>query len=114
MPQFVIDCSATVLTQAPSSDILAAVFEVAKSTGLFKEADIKVRIRSFEEYVGGRAENDFLHVFAYILSGRTPEQKRDLSGRVVAKLAQLLPQLDVLSMNVSDFDRETYCNRSMV
>jgi 5-carboxymethyl-2-hydroxymuconate isomerase len=116
MPHFVIHCSSNVLLQAGPWAILGAVHDAAEATGLFAKGDIKVRLLPFEfgMYRLGEDKADFVHVFAHIMEGRTTEQKADLSRRVVQRLDALLPGLDILSMNVDEFERATYCNKSMI
>ena len=48
------------------------------------------------------------------MEGRTEEQKKALSERVVRSLKDLLPTVDIVSMNVRDFEKATYCNATMI
>lgn len=114
MPHFVIECSENLLTQKNPAEIMQAVYDTAEATGLFAENDIKVRIRPYDVYLLGRDKTDFLHVFAYIMEGRSTEQKAGLSRRIIEKLNGLFPQLSVLSMNVSDFEKATYSNKALI
>ena len=114
MPHFVIDCSESVLRLQPPAEILREIHDTAESTGLFKKGDIKVRLRPFEHYTVGGAQTDFIHVFGNIMEGRTTAQKADLSRRIVTKLKSLFAEVPVISINIRDFERETYCNRSLV
>ena len=54
-----------------------------------------------------------MHVFANIMEGRTQEQKRTLSRSVVRTLKELLPAVEIISMNIRDFEKATYCNAPM-
>ena len=112
MPHFVIECSAQVLTLQPAETILREVHDVAEATGLFRQGDIKVRIHPYRQYLVGHAKDDFIHVFGNVMQGRTIEQKADLSRRIVEGLTRLLPEVPVVSMNVVEFERATYCNRT--
>ena len=47
--------------------------------------DIKVRLRAFSDFLAGSENVDFLHVFAYIMEGRTALQKQALSTAVVTR-----------------------------
>ena len=62
----------------------------------------------------GNKYGDFIHVFAHIMQGRTTEQKANLSKQMVTKLVALFPDIPNVAMNVSDFEKATYCNRAMV
>ncbi len=114
MPHFVIDCSEQVLSLQPAERIMREVHDAAEATGFFARADIKVRIHPYRLYTVAGAGGDFIHVFAAIMQGRSEQQKRDLSRRVIGALTALLPEVPVISMNVDDFDRATYCNRAMI
>ena len=50
----------------------------------------------------------------HMLKGRTPEQKATLSTAVVRALKSLLPSVEIISMNVSDVERVSYRNTTMV
>ena len=115
MPHFVIDCSESVLKIQKPRDILKAVHEEANSTGLFEEADIKVRLNPFsKDYLVGGEQGDFMHVFANIMEGRNQDQKAKLSMQIVRRLKSMFPGISFIAMNVNDFDRVTYCNKTMV
>ena len=75
---------------------------------------IKVRMETFRNYRNVEGREHFVHVFGYIMEGRTHEQKQALSTAVVGAPTTLLPAVEISSMNVSDFERETYRNAAMV
>lgn len=60
------------------------------------------------------AQAHFVHVFANIMEGRTQEQKKVLSEKVVRALKELLPAVEIISMNIRDFEKATYCNATIV
>ena len=114
MPHFVMDCSENILNSHPEEVIIEQIHLVAHATGLFDEGDIKVRINPYKKYTIGNKREDFIHVFAHIMQGRTTEQKAILSKQVVTKLVSFFPDIPNISMNISDFEKATYCNRAMV
>ena len=115
MPHFVIDCSESITKIQKTKDILLAVHEMANETGLFDEADIKVRLNLFtKDYLVGGKQEDFIHVFANIMEGRTTEQKASLSKQVIGKLKVMFPNIPFIAINIRDFEKATYCNRSMI
>ncbi len=116
MPHFVVDCSENVLNQKPSPEIMQAIYDVAVSSGLFAAAGvggIKVRIIPFKDFVVVDNNNDFVHVIAHILEGRTSEQKKDLSAGVVERLKALLPEVTHISMHIQDIEKAGFCNQTM-
>ncbi|QLE84843.1 5-carboxymethyl-2-hydroxymuconate Delta-isomerase [Shewanella sp. Scap07] len=114
MPHFVMDCSANILESHSEEFVVEQIFLVANATGLFDEHDIKVRLNPFKKYSVGNKREDFIHVFASIMQGRTTEQKALLSKQIVSKLADLFPNVRNIAMNISDFDKASYCNRTML
>lgn len=114
MPHFVIDCSENILKLHLPAEVIEQVHDTADATGLFKKGDIKVRLRTFEHFTVGGTEEDFIHVFANIMEGRTVEQKANLSNRIVCKLKSMFPDVPVISMNIREFERATYTNRDLV
>lgn len=114
MPHFVIDCSENILNLKSPEEIMQAVYDTAESTGLFDIGDIKVRINPFQYYNIGNTQDDFIHIFANIMEGRTTDQKSSLSHKIIGQLKTLFPEVPILSINIRDFEKATYCNKSMV
>jgi 5-carboxymethyl-2-hydroxymuconate isomerase len=114
MPHFVIDCSENIIKIKSPEEIIQRVYDTAESTGLFSPSDIKVRINPFKYYNIGNTKDDFIHVFANIMEGRTVIQKRNLSERIVTELKLIFPDVPIISINIRDFEKATYCNKSMV
>ena len=117
MPHFIIDCSESIMTFADPDELMRSVYAAAEGSGLFATSGvggIKVRLRPYRYFtnVGGREH--FVHVFANIMEGRTRAQKQALSESVVRALKALLPAVEIISMNVRDFEKATYCNATMV
>ncbi|MEF9477233.1 5-carboxymethyl-2-hydroxymuconate Delta-isomerase [Chryseobacterium sp. 1B4] len=114
MPHFIIECSQDILRQRTPDELLDAVYEAADATGLFAPNDIKVRLQPFQYYRLGTGKKDFLHVFGYIMQGRTTDQKAGLSKQITSRLSELLPEISFLSVNISDFERATYSNKALL
>jgi 5-carboxymethyl-2-hydroxymuconate isomerase len=115
MPHFVIDCSENILKLHAPEKTLLAVHKTAEKSNLFDKNDIKVRLNPFKEnYLVGGKKDDFIHVFANIMEGRTTEQKSKLSQHIIIQLKQIFPSVDFIAININDFEKATYCNKSMV
>ena len=114
MPHCILDCSRTIEKHAPLKDIIKAVHAAADGTGLFGRGDVKVRVNLYEHYTVGGTEDDFVHTVAYIMSGRTEEQRRNLSRQILTALKALLPNVRVISIDVREINRATYNNRDTV
>lgn len=114
MPHFIIDCSEHIAELKNPKEIIQEVYNTANETGLFAEGDIKVRINPFKDYIVGGSTKDFIHVFSYIMEGRNTEQKSNLSKQIVAKLKSMFPEVPIISANIKDFEKASYCNKTMV
>ncbi|MBK9486392.1 MAG: 5-carboxymethyl-2-hydroxymuconate Delta-isomerase [Chitinophagaceae bacterium] len=114
MPHFIIECSENIIKLKTPEEIIQAVYTIADATNLFAVGDIKVRIKSYTEFTVGGTKNDFIHVFGHIMQGRNTEQKANLSRQIITKLKAMFQEVPVISMNVIDFEKVTYCNKSMV
>ncbi|WP_220347572.1 5-carboxymethyl-2-hydroxymuconate Delta-isomerase [Thalassotalea euphylliae] len=80
MPHFVIECSENITELVEEAELNQAIYEVAAASELFTLGDIKVRTHAYQTYlVGGSEKDDFVHVFASIMQGRSDKQKATLS-----------------------------------
>ncbi|WKK67085.1 5-carboxymethyl-2-hydroxymuconate Delta-isomerase [Lutimonas zeaxanthinifaciens] len=114
MPHFVLDCSENIIKMKSPKEIIQKVYDTAESTELFDKGDIKVRINPFEFYTIGNTKDDFIHIFANIMEGRSVSEKRNLSEKIISELKLMFPEVPIISINIRDFEKATYCNRSMV
>ena len=114
MPHFILECSPAIFRKHDPDMILRLVYETAMETNIFNPRDIKVRIRTDEHFLTGGEQEDYLHVFSWIMSGRTTQQKKTLSDAIVRALEPLYPGLRFIAMNVAEFDKDTYTNLRML
>ena len=114
MPHFIIDCSAGVSELHSEEEIIEQVHISAVSTELFNKNDVKVRVNIFKSYSTGDKKEDFIHVFANIMQGRSIEQKLKLSQTIVRDLTVMFPLVPNIGTNVIEFEKTTYFNRNML
>jgi 5-carboxymethyl-2-hydroxymuconate isomerase len=114
VPHFIIDCSQGILKSHSQEEIIEQVHKSAISTELFNPNDVKVRVNSYEKYSTGDKKEDFIHVFANIMQGRTIEQKANLSKMIVQDLASMFPLVPNIGTNVKEFEKTTYFNKNML
>lgn len=96
---------------------MQAVHDAAAETGLFAltgPGGIKVRINSYNQYITVGHRESFIHVFAYIMQGRSAAQKQQLSREIVQTLNSLFPDLAIISINITEFEKATYFNKPML
>ena len=114
MPHFIIDCSQNILKLHSEDELIKQVHSSAISTKLFNKNDVKVRVNIFKKYSTGDKKEDFIHVFANIMEGRTIEKKLNLSKTIVKDLALMFPLVPHIGTNVIEFERATYFNKNML
>ena len=114
MPHFLIDCSESIFILHSEEQIIEQVHLAAKSTQLFNENDIKARVNSFKKYSTGNKIENFIHVFANIMEGRSNEQKADLTKKIVQELTSMFPTVPNIGANIIEFENVNYCNRNML
>ena len=114
MPHFIIDCSEGILKSHSEEEIIEQVHISAVSTELFNKNDVKVRVNVFENYSTGDKKEDFIHVFANIMQGRSIEQRLNLSQTIVRDLTLMFPLVPNIGTNVIEFEKTTYFNRNML
>jgi 5-carboxymethyl-2-hydroxymuconate isomerase len=114
MPHFIIECSEAITQQQAPDAIMQTVYDAAEATGLFAVGDIKVRLHPYHYFMLGSGKNDFLHIFGYIMEGRSTEQKADLARRIIERLNELFPNISFLSINIGEFEQATYSNKALI
>lgn len=117
MPHFIIECSKNITEMRSPQELIKEVYQSAIDSDLFAKAGvggIKVRLAPYEHFTTVGSQDDFIHVFGHIMEGRSINQKSNLSKLIVAKLKSLFPKVKFISMNVQEFEKSTYCNKSLV
>ena len=114
MPHFIIDCSENIIKIKTPNEIMQVVHDTAEASGLFEKGDIKVRLNPFQYYNLGNSKDDFIHIFANMMEGRNTVQKAELSKNIVSSLKLIFPNVPIISINIRDFEKSTYCNKSMI
>ena len=93
---------------------MQAVYDAAEAVELFAVNDIKVRLRPFQYFKLGAGKKDFIHIFGYVMEGRSIEQKANLSRKIIDRLNKMLPDISILSINISEFEKATYSNKALI
>lgn len=114
MPHFIIECSEPVIAMISPEAIMHKVYHTAEATRLFSKGDIKVRIEPNKHYTIGNTKDDFIHVFSYIMEGRSDAEKSIPSKRLITELKIVFPNVPIISINMKDFGKAGYCNKTLV
>lgn len=108
MPHCLVEYAKELEDQVAISALVQAVFQGALSSGLFEASQIKTRAQAFEHYLVADKKAAFVHVTLSILSGRTGEQKAQLSMQVLNQLKSLSLHQASLTVEVRDLDKTCY------
>ncbi len=119
MPHLIVEYSRN-LADFPEAQALTELNQaVASSPEILDEADLKSRFVLADSFEIGTAPANraFVHAQLRLLSGRSPEAKRDLSERVAGVLRRLSPRPDgvlvQLSVEIVDMDRASYTKEQL-
>ncbi|MCG6204122.1 5-carboxymethyl-2-hydroxymuconate Delta-isomerase [Rhodopseudomonas sp. HC1] len=111
MPHLVIDYSADHLGRDRIAVVMDELAATAAATGVMNVADIKVRARSFDDYLVAGRRDSFVHLAVYLLAGRTPEQKEELSIALRRTLVEHCADITSISVDIRDMDPIAYKKR---
>ncbi|WP_431134684.1 5-carboxymethyl-2-hydroxymuconate Delta-isomerase [Psychroserpens mesophilus] len=114
MPHFIVDCSKEIIKLKSPQEIIQKVYDSAMATKLFVPEEIKVRINPYQYYTTGNTDDDFIHIFGNIMEGRTIYQKAQLSRLIITELKIIFPNVPIISMNIRDFEKASYCNKILI
>lgn len=119
MPHLIVEYSGN-LTGFPKAEVLQALNQaVAGSPEIQDESDLKTRLVALDDFEIGTvpASRAFVHAQLRLLSGRTPEAKKDLGARIADVLRRLTPRpagvMVQLSVEMVDMDRASYVKEKL-
>jgi 5-carboxymethyl-2-hydroxymuconate isomerase len=119
MPHLIVEYSSN-LAGFPKAEVLQALNQaVAGSPEIQDESDLKTRLVALDNFEIGTASTSraFVHAQLRLLSGRTPEAKKDLGERIAKVLRRLTPQpagvMVQLSVEMVDMDRPSYVKEKL-
>ncbi|WP_242698783.1 5-carboxymethyl-2-hydroxymuconate Delta-isomerase [Alteromonas sp. 5E99-2] len=108
VPNFIIEYSESLTEQVSEETLMDKVFEGAKASGHFPPEAIKIRLEPRKGYRLHDKQKDFLHVHAHILSGRTDEQKTEISTATITPLKTLSLESVFVSVEIVDIHRASF------
>lgn len=111
MPHCIIEYSGNLDSSLQAGELVKAVNDGVIQSGLFKEKTIKTRAKAYTSYSVGGELKDFVHVDIHIFSGRSPEKRRALSSTVLDKLEAAIPDVDDITVNIIEDDKQAYAKR---
>ena len=114
MPHFIIECSANLVNDQTAVKLMSTVYDSAVASEMFATNDVKVRLMPFQYFKLGDKKESFIHVFGYIMEGRTASQKAILAKSLTQSLLNLMINASFVSVNISEFALGSYSNKALL
>lgn len=110
MPNLVLEYSNSVDERVNIQGLLEDLHQVTLNCGLFDVPSVKSRTLCCHNWlVGNEADNvDFVHISFELLSGRTEEQKRELSRLLMQTLQEKASHICSLTINIREMDKSCF------
>lgn len=108
MPHCVIEYAQDLEQSINIQSLVQTVHQQAIASSLFNTPAIKTRAIAYQDYLVGEGKSSFIHVTLHILNGRTIEQKQLLSELVLKEVTTVFSEVDNVSVNVVDMEKQTY------
>jgi 5-carboxymethyl-2-hydroxymuconate isomerase len=114
VPHCVIECPQDLSSLVDFDQLVKAIHDTTEASGLFDLGDVKSRLVLSQHYWVGGKRDAYVHVICHILSGRSGEQRKQLGDSLALTLCELLPSVEMLSVEVREIERQVYSNRKAV
>ncbi len=110
MPNIVLEYTNSVDESVNIQGLLQDLHQVALDCDLFVADDVKSRALRCHHWLIGNNEDseDFIHITFEMLSGRTAEQKQNLSIKLLDVLKSQAGHIKSLSVNMRDMDKACF------
>lgn len=112
MPHVIIEFPYELASDEQAESLLEQLHHTVVASGLFEEGNIRLRTQPFIHYRLGGALEPYIHVQLRIHSGRTSEQKGDLSRRVLDAVRQQGWPVKTITVEVVEMVRDSYAKFS--
>lgn len=114
MPHCVIETSSELKKIIDLDLLVKEVHDTTEKSGLFEKGDVKSRLLISENYLVGGVKENYVHIVTHILSGRSETQRKSLADSIALTLCDLLPTVEMLSVEVREINKKMYSNRNAV
>lgn len=114
MPQCIIECSSELSSVMKFDILVKKLHDIVESFEYFSVGSVKVRLMISEYYLIAGEEENFMHVVIKIFSGRSVEQRHNIANRTTKKLCEMLPSVNIISVEVLEINTVTHSNRCKI
>ncbi len=113
MPHIIIEFSSDSATDSQTGVMLDAVHQAAVASGLFDASHVRVRAYPTHLYRVGGNINPFFHAQVRIQSGRSTEQKKNLSNAILEAMRECQGTAHSITVEVVEMERASYARYMM-
>lgn len=111
MPHLIIEYSNGLDKREDMTKLMQTVYDAAVASEVMNPADIKIRAIPYFNYRLHDSQDTFVHTTCRLLAGRTPEQKIELAELLRKNIADLMPHVYSISVEIVDMDPDSYKKR---
>jgi len=111
MPHLIIEYSSGLDKRGDIKELMQTVYDAAVASEVMNPADIKIRAIPFSYHRLHDSQDTFIHITCRLLAGRTPEQKSKLAEFLRKNIADLMPHVYSISVDIVDMDPDSYKKR---
>ncbi len=110
MPNLVLEYSNSVEERVNIQGLLEDLHQAVLNCGLFEASSVKSRtLRCHHWLIGDVGDSeDFIHISFELVSGRTSEQKRELSNQLMEILESQASHVYSLTIDIRDMDNQGF------
>lgn len=108
MPHCIIEYSEDLSFNLDKKILMKNVFDGCMQVNIFNKKDVKVRMKSYEYFLSGGLEKNFIHINIKILSGRSIDEKKLLAQNVLDQVNNDTFCDISISVEVNDMNKEIY------
>ncbi len=114
MPHCIVEYSQELAQEIDINELMSNVFKGAVKSLLFSSTDIKVRAIPYNHFYtentaqGANSQQRFIHICCKILSGRTLDQRNNLSKTILSQLTIFAASSVSISVEIVNIERESY------
>lgn len=113
MPHILIEFTNGLAVDSQIESMLHAVHTAIAATRLFDEGNIRIRAHPLHYYRCGGEKRHFIHAQLRIHTGRSAEQKNQLSHAVLAALREQQWPAKAITIEVVEMERGSYSKFSI-
>ncbi len=112
MPHLTIEYSRPALDEARLGELIDALIGVADRSDVIELTNVKLRAIPLDHFRVGANVEPFVHIGVALMAGRPKADLSGLSNQIFDAAADLLPDVDQVTVDIRQTDPDTYRKRA--